>query len=602
MGGIFGFACNNNMNGSIIRDGLKRLLYRGHDGAGFALLDDKGSLIVRKAAGHLENVSGKLGFEAYASKVMVGHTRYASRGVPADFNSHPLTDCGGRVAVVSDGIIYGYEGLRESLRRSKHRFASTTDTEVLAHMMEELLARGVSVLEATLEIGRRVSGLYSAAFIVEGFEGLTLISRGQPIALGFKSDGSCIFVSSDIPSLYGFADEAMLLEDNAAALVSRGGYRVVSLETGFEVLELPRKRVKYPVEFVGKGGFPHYMIKEIYETPEALVRTTATLLDKYLRLAAMIIAGARNVIVIGNGSSLHAGLVAQYYFSEMAGLSVNVASAAEFPYYALNNVSTGTVIIAISQSGETSDVIRSVKLAKMRGAVIVGVVNVLGSRLTVHSNVYLPVGAGPEIAVPATKSLTSTLAALSILAGYTGLHTGRFSVGELSSLYEEVKSLAKDIKNSLERIESKAAETAERLSYWNSLYVTSSGINYPITLEGALKLKEAAMVHAEGVQLGELRHGPMVLVGEKYPVIVVEPVEEEAVELYEKVVGELEARGAPTVKIGFRAGGDIEVPKTTRTLAPIASVIPLQLIAYKLGSLKGLPIDTPPGLAKAVTT
>ncbi|MFN4046373.1 MAG: glutamine--fructose-6-phosphate aminotransferase, partial [Acidilobaceae archaeon] len=305
MGGIFGFVCNNNMSGSIVREGLKRLLYRGHDGAGFALLDDKGSLIVKKAAGHLENISSKLGFEAYTSKVMVGHTRYASRGVPADFNSHPLVDCKGAVAVVSDGVIHGYEEIRESMRRSKHGFTSTTDTEVLAHMVEELLARGVGVFEATLETGRRVSGLYSAVFMVEGFEGLTLISRGQPLALGFKADGSCVFVSSDIPSLYGFADEAMLLEDNVVALVGRGAYGVVSLETGLEVLELPRKRVKYPVEFAGKSGFPHYMVKEIYEIPESLVRTTATLLDKYLRLAAMIIAGARNVIVIGNGTSLH---------------------------------------------------------------------------------------------------------------------------------------------------------------------------------------------------------------------------------------------------------------------------------------------------------
>ncbi len=601
VGGIFGFVCSMPLNGSVVKEGLRRLVYRGYDGVGFALLDDLGNLVVKKTVGHVDRVGDKLGFELYNVKVMIGHTRYASRGVPADFNSHPLLSCDGRIGVVSDGVIDGYEDIRMDLVKKGHRFTSTTDTEVLAHTLEELL-KTKSVEEAILEIGRNIKGLYSAVFIVEGFEGLLLVSRGQPLVIGLRSDGSCIFVSSDVPSLYGFADEALILEEGLVGFISRGTFRVLDVESGVEAVGLQRKRVKYPVEVISKGGFTHYMLKEIYEIPEAMLRTIATLLDKYLRLAAMIISGARNIIVIGSGTSLHAGLIAQYYFADMAGLSVTVTSAAEFPYYAVNNVTTGTVVIAISQSGETSDVIKSVKMAKQRGAVIIGVTNVLGSRLTIHSNVYLPIGAGPEIAVPATKTFTSTLTALAILAGYTGLYTGRFSQQELSKLYAGVKELSQALKSSLESMESEASLVAEKLLPWNSVYIASSGLNYPVALEAALKLKEAALLHAEGVQLGELRHGPIVLTGRNHPVIVLEPVEEAALELYSKVTSELEIRGAPVVRVSFREKGDLRVPRAIEPLMPIACIVPLQLLAYKLGVLKGLPIDTPPGLAKAITT
>lgn len=601
MGGIFGFACKTPLSGSVIREGLRRLIYRGYDGVGFALLGDRGELIVRKAAGHIDRVGDKLGFESYTSRIMVGHTRYASRGVPADFNSHPLLSCDGRVAVVSDGVIEGYEDIRASLVKRGHKFTSTTDTEVLAHVMEELL-KSRDVREAVLDVGRSIRGLYSAVFAIEGFEGLLIVSRGQPLVLGLRSDGSCTFISSDVPSLYGFADEAVILEEGVAGLISLGWFKVYDVNTGLEILELQRKRVKYPVEVIGKGGFPHYMLKEIHEIPEALLRTTATLLDKYLRLAAMIISGARNVIVIGNGTSLHAGLVSQYYFADMAGLTVSVTSAAEFPYYALNNVITGTVIIAISQSGETSDVIRSVKMAKQRGAVIVGVTNVLGSRLTIHSNVYLPIGAGPEIAVPATKTFTSTLATLAILAGYTGLYTGKMEQSDLNRLYEGIRGLAKELKGRMESLEKEASVAAEKLLGWSSVYIASSGLNYPIALEGALKLKEAALVHAEGVQLGELRHGPIALAGKSHPVILIEPVEETAMELYSRVVEELRSRETPLVRVSFREEGELRAPRGLEPLLPIACVVPLQLLSYKLGVLKNLPIDTPPGLAKAVTT
>ncbi|MEM0491364.1 MAG: glutamine--fructose-6-phosphate transaminase (isomerizing) [Acidilobaceae archaeon] len=602
MGGIFGFACKDKVNLSVIGEGLRRLAYRGYDGAGFGFLDDNGLIIVRKTVGHIERVMSKLGFDSFNSNIAVGHTRYASRGVPADFNSHPLLDCKGNIAVVMDGVIYKYEDLREELKRRGHRFTSTTDTEVLAHIVEELLGSGLSLQDILLDAGRRVDGLYSTVIMITGLNALGLISKGQPLVLGLKPEGPCIYVSSDIASLYGFSDEAVILEDNIVSIVTPGGFKILSLESGLEILEYQRKKVKYPLEAISKAGYPHYMLKEIYEIPDALLRTTVSLMDKYLRLSAMIIANARNVIVIGNGTSLHAGLISQYYFADLAGINVNVVSAAEFPYYALNNVITGTVVLAISQSGETSDVIRSIKLAKQRGAVIVGITNVLGSRLTIHSNVYLPIGAGPEIAVPATKTFTSTLATLAILAGYTGLYTGRFDKSSLENMYIDIKNTAKITREELPRIESQVSAIAEDLVRISKVYVTSSGISYPIALEGALKLKEASLVHAEGVQLGELRHGPLVLAGREHPIILVEPVEDQALELYEKVLGEIRSRDVHTIRLGFREDSTIRLPKTTRITAPIVSIIPLQLLAYKIGVIKTLPIDTPPGLAKAITT
>ncbi|MEM0281822.1 MAG: SIS domain-containing protein, partial [Desulfurococcaceae archaeon] len=365
------------------------------------------------------------------------------------------------------------------------------------------------------------------------------------------------------------------------------------------------KRVKYMVEYVEKGGYPHFMIKEIHEVPDALINTTLAIMEKYLRLSSMIVHGARKVFIIGTGTSYHAALTATYYFSELAGVSVIPVSAAEFPYSMLENVETGTVIIGISQSGETSDVINSVKLAKQRGAVIVGVTNNVGSRLALESNVYLPVGAGPELAVPATKTFTSTLTALLLLASYTGIFAGKRTMQDHKLLIEEIREFSRKIKEYIPIIEEKAVGISNSLKNATGVYVASSGITYPIAIEGALKLKEAALIHAEGYQLGELRHGPLSIVAPSYPVLVIEPFEEQAHPLFLKVLGELETRRANVISIESKLKTkycSIELPRSSKYLYPISSSVALQLIAYYAGVAKGLPVDTPPGLAKTVTT
>lgn len=608
MGGIFGVICKDRIPKNTIYEGLRRLLYRGYDGAGVAYLDENLDIVVRKAPGHLDSVSKKVDLRNIPSNIALGHTRYANRGWPNEVNTHPLLDCTGKVAVVGDGFIENYEVYKKKLVEHGHKYVSTTDMEVYAHIIEDnVVKEGRDPLEALALAARDLHGVYAIACLVSGRERIYALQMGQPLVIGIRGDKRCIYLSSDIPSLYGFADEALVVGEHMAVEIGVDSIRVVKVDdlSSIDPGQLVKKRVKYPVEYVGKAGYPHYMLKEIFEIPDAIVMATYSVMEKYLRLAAMITYGARNVYVIGNGTSLHAGMVSSYYFTELARINVNVVSAAEFPYYALENVTTGTVVIAISQSGETSDVIRSVKLAKMHGAVIIGVTNVVGSRLALESNVYLPIGAGPEIAVPATKTFTSSLAVLLLLAGYTGLYTGVLQYNEYRELVENIRGYASDLKKEIERYYVRTKEVAEKLYGCRNAYVSSSGINYPIALEGALKLKEASIIHAEGVQLGELRHGPLVLVGGDYPVIIIKPVEEQALELYSKTAQEILSKKGRLVTItqdeeGY--GELVKVMSTNKLLSPLTTIIPLQLLAYNLGVKYGRPIDTPPGLAKAITT
>lgn len=582
MGGIFAFVCKDSIDVSIINKGLKKLIYRGYDSAGIVYLEDD-SLVIKKILGNISKNEISVSDKA---RVAIGHTRYASRGWPTLENAHPLTDCNGKIAVVMDGILDDYEKIREDLIAKGHKFVSTTDAEVIPHLLEN----STNYLNSSLNVMKRVKGIYSLVFVTIDIDKIFAINSGQPLMIGITQE--CKYVSSDLPSLSGFAENAIIMPENTVAVISWNDVQVYNIEGNEVKPEI--KRVKYKEEIAEKGGFPHFMLKEIYDIPQALINSFNSLMEKYLSLASMILYGAKNVYVIGNGTSLHAGLISTYYFSEI-GLNVNVVSAAEFPYYALENVTTGSVIIAISQSGETSDVIRSVKMAKQRGAVILGITNSVGSRLALESNVYLPITAGPEMAVPATKTFTSTIVVLKVLSLYTGLHSGKNSRSDINSLKTEIEELAKQLVTSLPEMEKEAEKLSIKLDK-ESLYVSSSGINYPVALEGALKFKEASMTHAEGMQLGELLHGPIVLTNKGYPVILIKPAEAE--DLYNKVVKSIRERR--DVIITISEDGDMKSVKTIRDLTPISNVIPLQLLAYKLGVKRGFPIDTPPGLVKAV--
>lgn len=450
MGGIFAFVCKDSIDVSIINKGLKKLIYRGYDSAGIAYLEDD-SLVIKKILGNISKNEISVSDKA---RVAIGHTRYASRGWPTLENAHPLTDCNGKIAVVMDGILDDYEKIREDLIAKGHKFVSTTDAEVIPHLLEN----STNYLNSSLNVMKRVKGIYSLVFVTIDIDKIFAINSGQPLMIGITQE--CKYVSSDLPSLSGFAENAIIMPENTVAVISWNDVQVYNIEGNEVKPEI--KRVKYKEEIAEKGGFPHFMLKEIYDIPQALINSFNSLMEKYLSLASMILYGAKNVYVIGNGTSLHAGLISTYYFSEI-GLNVNVVSAAEFPYYALENVTTGSVIIAISQSGETSDVIRSVKMAKQRGAVILGITNSVGSRLALESNVYLPITAGPEMAVPATKTFTSTIVVLKVLSLYTGLHSGKNSRSDINSLKTEIEELAKQLVMSLPEMEKEAEKLSIKL-------------------------------------------------------------------------------------------------------------------------------------------
>ncbi len=602
MGGIFGAVCSRGIGLDVVTTGLKRLLYRGHDGIGIIGLTD-GKFVIKKKPIRSDKALEELASIELTSKVLVGHTRFATHGRPSLENTHPLLDCGGEIAVVGDGIIANYEELKDFLIQKGHSFSSRSDFEVIPHLIEEELKNGEDFTSAFLNTLRKLEGIYAIAVLWSREDKIYGAAMGEPLFIG-KGD-ECFFLSSDIPSLYGFSNEAVIIGQGQALILTPQGYTVLDVKTGNVIEELVSKRVKYPVELIDKAGFPHYMIKEIYEVPEAMLRAIAVVQEKYLNLVAMILHSARDIYIIANGTSLHAGMIAGYYFRDLAKLNAHVISAAEFPFYGLENVSIGTAILAISQSGETGDVLRAIKEAKMRGGVVIGVTNIMGSRLTLESNVYLPIGAGVEMAVPATKTFVATLVVLGMLSHRIGVLRGIIDKSDERAFVERVKALSSTLRRELDKIEKIVEDSVKIFEGWDRCYVSSRGINFPIALEGALKIKETAGLQAEGVETGELRHGPITLVSNGYPVVIIAPYEKEAKASSWKVASSVLEYGGRVVSISPPdvdvVGYHVKIPETTKFLSPIASVLPLQLLAYKLGVARGMPIDHPRALAKAVT-
>lgn len=362
--------------------------------------------------------------------------------------------------------------------------------------------------------------------------------------------------------------------------------------------------------YADKDGYPHHMLREIYDVPDALMRTLYTVQEKYLNFAARLVIDAERVFMIANGSSLHAAYIGSYYLTELAGVTPIVVSAAEFPLYHVDNVGPGTVVIAISQSGETSDVITSVFEAKLRGATILGMTNYIGSKIANISNLYLPIGAGPEIAIPATKTFTSTLLLLYLVSLKASLQAKRISNDEFRSSVNEVKKLSANLNSYLRHIELQSEVVAKSMMQCKSGYVVSRGLTYPLALEGALKLKEAAYIHAEGVEAGEFKHGPQTLLEEGVFALFILPVEKQASQATYDLISMALEKSATTIAVGFEVEQRLSelnvnllkvlVPYVNRHLAPVILSIPIQFIAYKLGVLLQRPIDSPRYLSKTV--
>ncbi|NPB06331.1 MAG: glutamine--fructose-6-phosphate transaminase (isomerizing) [Aquificae bacterium] len=575
----------------IILGALERLEYRGYDSAGVALVED-GKLIIEKKAGKLRELVKALWGKNYKAKTGIGHTRWATHGSPSDENAHPHTDEKVRFAVVHNGIIENYLALKEELIKEGVKFRSDTDTEVIAHLIAKYYEG--DLLEAVLKTVNRLEGAFAFAVVtVHEPNRIVGAKKGSPLIVGVGEGEN--FLASDIPAILPYTKNVIVLDDGEVADLTPESVNVYS----FSGEPVTKEVLVTPWDLVSaeKGGFKHFMLKEIHEQPKAVVDTYKGFLSVEPSIPFSL-KDFRRVLVIACGTSYHAGLVGKYWMERYAGVPVEVVYASEFRYGHFP-VSDKDLVIGISQSGETIDTKFALQSAKEKGAFTVGLVNVVGSAIDRESDYTLYTHAGPEIGVAATKTFTAQLTALYCLAVRESDEKE-----QLLKRFEKVPALMERTLSSAEEVEKKAEKY---MKYKHFLYL-GRYLSWPVALEGALKLKEISYIHAEGYPAGEMKHGPIALIDENMPVMVVAPKDR----VYEKIVSnveEVKARKGKVIAVGFEGDGVltqksddfIPVPAVDEPLTPFLTTVPLQLFAYYIASKLGLDVDQPRNLAKTVT-
>ncbi len=583
--------------GEILRRGLERLEYRGYDSAGVAVVDR--GLVVKKDAGKVAEVAQRYGFDSLQGVVGLAHTRWATHGKPDQVNAHPHVDCRGVIAVVHNGIIENYAELKEELMKRGHVFRSETDTEVIAHLVEEYKKQGLDTFLAFKKALSRVRGAYAIALIdAENPRAIYFARNLSPLIIGV-GEGFNI-VASDIPTVLDHTKRVIAVRDGEYGYITAGEVYIeadgVPQDVAARIEEIP-----WSAEMATKGGYPHFMLKEIYEQPESLASTAAGLEPAQIETVANALLAARNVYIVGAGTSYHAGLTLAFILPRLRITPIPVISSEYAIYEDLYD--KDDLAIAISQSGETIDTIKAVKAMRERGVKVVAVTNVVGSTLSRESDVVLYTRAGPEIGVAATKTFTTQV--LTLAAVYlTALRALGHDVAEHQRELKAVPDLAR---KTIEKTAGTAKELAKRLRQRLSAYYLGRGAALPVAMEGALKLKEVAYLHAEAYPAGESKHGPIALVEEGFPVIFVFS-DPNTGEKTLSNVAEMKARGALTIgtvparsDYAKKLDVAIEVPQTSELFAPILHVIPLQMLAYFTAVERGYDPDKPRNLAKTVT-
>ena len=593
----------------LLLDGLKRLEYRGYDSAGLALVRD-GQIEVHKAPGKISVLEQELGSRPPLGTTGIAHTRWATHGAPNVVNAHPHTDCGGTVALVHNGIIENAGALRTALSKRGHVFRSETDTEVLAHLIEEMLAKGVSLVEAVAGALHQVEGTYGIAAVSTREPDTIVAARlGSPLLVAIGSGEN--FVASDASAVLAHTRSVVYLDEGEIAVVRPGDYRILDLDAVEK--EKAVTQVDWDLATIERGGYAHFMLKEIMEQPESLRNTLrGRLLEEEgtarlggLNLSDEQLLQVNRIVLTACGTSWHAALIGEYMMEELARIPTEVEYASEFRY---RNpiVDEHTLVVGISQSGETADTLAALREAKRRGARTLGLVNVVGSTIAreVDGGIYLH--AGPEIGVASTKAFTSQIAALALLT----LAMGRLRALSILQGREVVRALRR-LPDLVARVLAKAPEVeriAERVMRANNVLYLGRGYNFPVALEGALKLKEISYIHAEGYPAAEMKHGPIALIDDLMPVMFVAPKDA----VYQKIlsnVEEVRARGGRVIAVVTEgdtgvaklADQKIEVPETLDLLTPVLTVLPLQLLAYYIAVRRGCNVDQPRNLAKSVT-
>lgn len=602
----------------ILLDGLKRLEYRGYDSAGIAILkcqnpndkiQKKSEMVVIKATGKVVELENKIGDKEIFGNVGIAHTRWATHGKPCDKNSHPHADCSGGIVVVHNGIIENYLELKDQLQKKGHKFVSETDSEVVSHLIEEFSKKN-DFRNAVLETLKLIRGTYGLAILNEKFPDQMVVARlGSPLLLGVGKKE--FIVASDASAIVQYTDKVVYLEDGEVAIITTDGFEVFNVKNKQVAKEI--SKLDWNIEQAQKNGYPHFMLKETFEQPTSIANAMRGRLEKSDGMARL--GGLRDVkeklkeinriIIVSCGTSYNAGLIGEYMIEEYAGIPVEVEYASEFRYRK-PLLDKRTAVIAISQSGETADTLAAIREAKNKGALTLGIINTVGSTIARETDAGVYNHAGPEIGVASTKAFTSQLTILTLLTVFLGrqrdmsLVTGKRIISELEKIPKYVEEILAEHKE-IRKIAKKYAEFSDFL-YMGRKY------NFPIALEGALKIKEISYVHAEGYASGEMKHGPIALIDENFPSLFIAPRDS----VYEKNISgmqEVKARSGKILAIATKGDKEISkhaddvmyIPKTLEMLTPLLAVIPLQLLAYYVGISKGFDVDKPRNLAKSVT-
>ena len=607
MCGIFGCILKDGKAAPVIHAALKRLEYRGYDSVGEATLYN-GKLYIKKDQGKIDEVHKTHNLDDLPGSLGIGHTRWATHGAPLEVNAHPHIDCSGQIAVVHNGIIENFAELKLELENRGHVFKSRTDTEVIVHLIEQILKTNpsLSLADAVLEAVRRLDGSYAIAVISLNEPNKIICARNEsPLVVGVNENA--IYCASDIPAFLPLTNRAVIIDDGELVTLSLSGYEIRKIADSSLVVREP-KLIDWTPEMAIKQGYPHFMLKEIHEQP-ATLRNTLRLQEHYLDLMATFLDRAHEVFLAACGTSYHACLAASYMFSKLAFLATYPVIASEFVEQHGKSVNIDSTILAVSQSGETADTLAAVNCARQRAATILGLTNAIGSTLTRVSRVYISQQSGPEIGVAATKTFSSQLSVLAQLALRLAKKRGKVSQDEMDFLAERLQKIPDIVDTIIKTQEEKVKQIAKKYRDAKTFFFLGRGISTATAYEGRLKLMEIAYVPAIAFPAGESKHGPISLVEPGFPVVFICPKDE----THRTAIGnimEMKARGASIIavieegdeEIKNLADDYVEVPKgIPEVLSPIPFVVPLQLLAYYMAVERGHNPDMPRNLAKSVT-
>ncbi len=597
----------------VIVEGLRRLEYRGYDSAGVAVVGDNGEIAIRRAEGKLRDLEKVIATNPLSGSYGLGHTRWATHGRPSEENAHPHRDCSGRLVVIHNGIIENYLELKRELESKGHEFVTETDTEIVAHAIEDSYNNGAANLpDAFRSVLPELHGIYSLVALHTDDPNLLVAARqGPPLVVGIGDNET--FVASDIPAILMHTKDMVFMEDGEVVVIRSEGPEFTDLEG--RAIEKKTERIPWDPIMAEKGGYKHFMLKEIHEQPRAVRDTllgrvsldsARVLMDDEMKLTDEQLAGVERACIVACGTSWHSGLVGKFLIEQLAGLPTEIDYASEFRYRK-PLVDEKTLAIYISQSGETADTLAALREAKAKGAQTLCICNVQGSMLTREAHGTIYTHAGPEIGVASTKAFTSQLVAITLLALKLSQARGRMPEHDLLEFVKALYHIPAQMEHYLHD-DKRLIELAKTFQQHRDFLFLGRGVNYPIALEGALKLKEISYIHAEGYPAGEMKHGPIALIDEDMPVVALIPHDS----VYEKMLSNIEevkARSGIVIAVTdaedrnleAKADAVIVVPSTHELLSPLLMVLPLQLLSYHVANLRGCDVDQPRNLAKSVT-